>query len=65
MIDRDLSHEQFILMNVRCGGKTLLPILKLKATILTGYSAAGYSQECKACENPHGSRYFADILEIR
>lgn len=25
---------------------------------MTGYSAAGYAQECKACATPHGSRYF-------
>lgn len=29
---------------------------------MTGYSAAGYAKECKVCENPHGSRQFADIL---
>ena len=25
---------------------------------MTGYSAAGYAQECKACASPHGSRFF-------
>jgi glyoxylase-like metal-dependent hydrolase (beta-lactamase superfamily II)/rhodanese-related sulfurtransferase len=30
---------------------------------MTGYSAAGYTKECTVCENPHGSRQFADILE--
>ena len=24
---------------------------------MTGYSAAGYSQECRVCVNPHGSRF--------
>ena len=30
---------------------------------MTGYSAAGYSQECRVCANPHGSRYFSEIFE--
>lgn len=25
---------------------------------MTGYSAAGYAKECKACATPHGSRFF-------
>ena len=29
----------------------------------TGYSAAGYTKECTICANPHGSRFFADILQ--
>ena len=28
---------------------------------MTGYSAAGYAKRCTVCENPHGSRYFAQI----
>ncbi len=28
---------------------------------MTGYSAAGYAKWCTVCENPHGSRYFAQI----
>lgn len=28
---------------------------------MTGYSAAGYAKQCTVCENPHGSRYFAQI----
>ena len=30
---------------------------------MTGYSAAGYTQRCKVCENPHGSRYFTSYLK--
>ena len=30
---------------------------------MTGYSAAGYTQRCRICENPHGSRYFTDYLQ--
>ncbi len=30
---------------------------------MTGYSAVGYSQECRVCANPHGSRYFSEIFE--
>ena len=28
---------------------------------MTGYSAAGYVQECRACVNPHGSRFFTGL----
>jgi len=28
---------------------------------MTGYSAAGHAKQCSVCENPHGSRYFAQI----
>jgi hydroxyacylglutathione hydrolase len=26
---------------------------------MTGYSKAGYAEECMVCENPHGSRFYA------
>ena len=26
---------------------------------MTGYSRAGYAEECMVCENPHGSRFYA------
>lgn len=29
---------------------------------MTGYSAAGYAKQCRACENPHGSRYHAGVM---
>jgi hydroxyacylglutathione hydrolase len=32
---------------------------------MTGYSAAGYTQSCKVCENPHGSRYFTRYVQSR
>lgn len=28
---------------------------------MTGYSAAGHAKQCSVCENPHGSRYVAQI----
>ncbi len=30
---------------------------------MTGYSAAGYTKECRVCANPHGSRYFSEVYE--
>jgi rhodanese-related sulfurtransferase len=30
---------------------------------MMGYSAAGYTKQCRVCENPHGSRYFSTYLE--
>lgn len=32
---------------------------------MTGYSAAGYARQCTVCENPHGSRYFAQIAGLQ
>ncbi|MBN2346986.1 MAG: MBL fold metallo-hydrolase [Candidatus Aminicenantes bacterium] len=32
---------------------------------MTGYSAAGYARECRACVNPHGSRYFSNFYEVK
>lgn len=32
---------------------------------MTGYSAAGYTRECKACVNPHGSRFFTNFSDIK
>ena len=31
---------------------------------MTGYSAAGYIRECRACVNPHGSRFFTGFDEV-
>ncbi|MFO7609505.1 MAG: rhodanese-like domain-containing protein [Candidatus Krumholzibacteriia bacterium] len=31
---------------------------------MTGYSAAGYIRECRACVNPHGSRFFTGLGKI-
>ena len=30
---------------------------------MTGYSAAGYVKQCSACENPHGSRFYAGVQD--
>ncbi|MBN1541137.1 MBL fold metallo-hydrolase [candidate division KSB1 bacterium] len=32
---------------------------------MSGYSAAGYTRQCHICENPHGSRFFTRIDEIK
>ena len=32
---------------------------------MTGYSAAGYTRECRACFNPHGSRFFSTFSEVK
>jgi hydroxyacylglutathione hydrolase len=32
---------------------------------MTGYSAAGYTRECRACVNPHGSRFFTTFSEVK
>ncbi len=31
---------------------------------MTGYSAAGYTRQCRACVNPHGSRFFTTFSEV-
>lgn len=30
---------------------------------MTGYSAAGYAKQCRACENPHGSRFYSGLSD--
>ena len=32
---------------------------------LTGYSAAGYTKRCTVCQNPHGSRFYSKVEEIK
>jgi hypothetical protein len=32
---------------------------------MTGYSAAGYAKRCAVCQNPHGSRYYSNVKEVR
>jgi len=32
---------------------------------MSGYSAAGYILECRACVNPHGSRFFTNFSEVK
>ena len=32
---------------------------------MSGYSAAGYTRECRICVNPHGSRSFADYRAVK
>ena len=32
---------------------------------MSGYSAAGYIRECRACVNPHGSRFFTNLSAVK
>jgi glyoxylase-like metal-dependent hydrolase (beta-lactamase superfamily II)/rhodanese-related sulfurtransferase len=32
---------------------------------MTGYSAAGYTRECRVCVNPHASRFFTNFSEVK
>jgi rhodanese-related sulfurtransferase len=32
---------------------------------MSGYSAAGFIRECRACVNPHGSRFFTIFSEVK
>jgi len=32
---------------------------------ITGYSAAGYTKRCTVCQNPHGSRFYSSVKEVR
>lgn len=32
---------------------------------MTGYSAAGYAKLCTVCQNPHGSRFYSNIKEVK
>lgn len=32
---------------------------------MSGYSAAGYTRQCRVCENPHGSRFFWEYSDMK
>ncbi len=32
---------------------------------ITGYSAAGYTKRCSVCQNPHGSRFYSRVEEVK
>ncbi|MFO7864006.1 MAG: MBL fold metallo-hydrolase [Salinivirgaceae bacterium] len=32
---------------------------------MTGYSAAGYAKRCAVCQNPHGSRFYSKVEEVK
>lgn len=32
---------------------------------MTGYSAAGFTRQCRVCQNPHGSRFFTDVTSVK
>ncbi|MFO8055035.1 MAG: rhodanese-like domain-containing protein, partial [Bacteroidales bacterium] len=32
---------------------------------MTGYSAAGYAKRCAVCQNPHGSRFYLNVKEVK
>ncbi len=32
---------------------------------MSGYSAAGYTKHCRVCFNPHGSRFFSKVEEVK
>jgi hydroxyacylglutathione hydrolase len=32
---------------------------------MTGYSAAGYTKRCTVCQNPHGSRFYTKVEEVK
>lgn len=32
---------------------------------MTGYSAAGYAQQCKVCVSPHGSRFYSKLEAVK
>ncbi|MBN1944201.1 MAG: MBL fold metallo-hydrolase [Bradymonadales bacterium] len=32
---------------------------------MTGYSAAGFTRQCTVCMNPHGSRFYTGVTEVK
>ncbi len=32
---------------------------------MSGYSAAGFTRQCRACVNPHGSRFFTEVRDVK
>ena len=69
----ELDKEQMIVLICSSGNRSSLGTSILEqhgftrmmnvAGGMTGYSAAGYTKECKVCANPHGSRYY-DNMDI-
>lgn len=71
----ELHKEDSIILTCSSGNRSSLgaSILREKgfknlfnvAGGMTGYSAAGYAQECKVCVSPHGSRFYSKLEEVK
>jgi len=72
---RELNPEQTMILMCSSGNRSSLGTSILKqhgfhdvinlAGGMAGYSAAGYTRECRPCANPHGSRFFTSFSEVK
>ncbi len=71
----ELKKEDSIIMLCSSGNRSSLGVSILSqngfknlynvAGGMTGYSAAGYAKRCAVCQNPHGSRFYSNIKEVK
>jgi glyoxylase-like metal-dependent hydrolase (beta-lactamase superfamily II)/rhodanese-related sulfurtransferase len=71
----ELKKEDAIILHCSSGNRSSLGVSILRqkgfknlynvAGGMTGYSAAGYAKRCAVCQNPHGSRYYSNVKEVR
>jgi len=72
---RELNKEERIIMICSSGNRSSLGVSIMRqhgftnlhnvAGGMTGYSAAGYAKRCAVCQNPHGSRFFSTMREMK
>lgn len=71
----ELKKSDVIIMICSSGNRSSLGVSILKphgfenlfnvAGGMTGYSAAGYAKRCTVCQNPHGSRFYSKVEEVK
>ena len=71
----ELKEEDDIIMICSSGNRSSLGVSILAqhgfkklhnvAGGMTGYSAAGYTKRCTVCQNPHGSRFYSKVEEVK
>ncbi|HSL86344.1 MAG TPA: rhodanese-like domain-containing protein, partial [Bacteroidales bacterium] len=72
---KELKKEHAIIMICSSGNRSSLGVSILSqhgfknlynvAGGMTGYSAAGYAKRCTVCQNPHGSRFYSKVEEVK
>ena len=74
-LHNELNNEKLTILICSSGNRSNLGASILKqhefkdvynvAGGMTGYSAAGYTKQCRVCENPHGSRFLTNYREVK
>ena len=71
----ELNQSDTIILICSSGNRSSLGVSILKqhdfnnlfnvAGGMTGYSAAGYTKQCSVCQNPHGSRFYSKLKDVK